>query len=231
MSNGLGDIVPKDFPRDIHKQVALRVFGEAERKGIKPHLLDHFHDSWLASGYRFCTCVEHDEAFRDSIKRVGVNPNQKEHYIQERELFGFFINGLTVIESLAYSSYILGAMLVENGFPMNAPKLIQVNHTADKYNKYYPNEPLSNELDQLRNSSDYDEWKKIRNILAHRVIPARKITVTLWPPQLDNSPKASWIDDTLELNANTTLSRRKWLARVADVMILAIDTFTKNHLV
>ena len=226
MTAGLGDIVPDDFPRATYNEIGKRVYTFVSQKLGGTPLLDHFLDSWLAGGYRFCTCAEHDAAFRASIQRVGSNTPQLEHYVQERELFGFFVNGLTAIESFSYSSYSLAAILNDENFPMSNPKTIQVNSTADKLVKFFPGEPLSVVLDQIRNDNEYRSWSNIRNILAHRVIPARQGTVTLWPPQPNPAPKVTWIEDSIALDSSTTTSRRRWLAKVVTEFVDAADSFT-----
>jgi hypothetical protein len=43
-----------------------------------------------------------DQAFRDSMAKFGAAPEPPERYRQERHLFGFFVSGLSAIESFCY---------------------------------------------------------------------------------------------------------------------------------
>ncbi len=103
MTNGLGDIVPKDFPRDIHSCVIKTVFKAEESGRLDSDLVHEFHDAWHTVGYRYCTCVEHAVEYASNIERYGNTPDQKGRYLQEKELFGFYYNGLSVTDSLSYS--------------------------------------------------------------------------------------------------------------------------------
>lgn len=229
MTAGLGDKVPDDFPRTTYNEVVRRVHTFVYQESMGTFALDHFLDSWLAGGYRFCTCSEHDVAFRASLQRGGSNPPQGEHYVQERELFGFFVSGLTAIESFAYSSYALGAILDDENFPMAHPRTIRVDSAAHKLKKFFPGERLGEVLDQIKNDDEYMSWRKIRNILAHRVVPARLVSVTLWPPDPDPTPRVSWTEDGIALDANITASRREWLAQAVTKLVAAARSFTLSH--
>src|SRR5258706_1270690 len=210
-TNSLDRVIPNDFPRTAYNGIIKRVYITVSEKRPTP-LLDHFHDAWLAVAYRFFTFTEHDTAYRDSIRRAGSNAPRLEHYIQESALFGFFISGLTVIESFYYSCYSLAAMLDDKNFPMKTPKFIQPTSTADKFVKFYSGELLTGTLDRFRNDIEYKNWGKIRNILAHRILPARQVKVTIWPPQPNPLHEVSWTEDSIPLDLNTTASRREWLA-------------------
>ena len=45
-------------------------------------------------------------------------PFRPERFIQEDALFGFFVNGLSVIESFFYGLYWIGSMVDTNSFPV-----------------------------------------------------------------------------------------------------------------
>jgi hypothetical protein len=225
MSNGLGDIVPEDFPRATYNKVA-----HFAHEKIRPSpILEHFHDSWLAGGYRYCTCAEHDAAFRASIERAGNSPPQSEHYVQERELFGFFVSGLTTIECFAYSCYALGAVLDVASFPIENLRALTVKTTSNRFAQCFPNDPISQTLVKLIKDKEYKDWVDARNILAHRSLPKRKVTVQLWPPQPESSKTVTWLDDTIEVNSTTTTARRVWLSLIVRELIIGVDEFNLSH--
>lgn len=227
--DSLDRVIPTDFPREVFNTVIRRVVAINEQRIQSPYVYE-FHDAWMAVGYRFFTCSEHDKEFTQSINSAGVSPSRFEHYIQERELFGFFITGLALLESFAFSCYALGAILDSDKFPMSNPKSITMGSTTDKFLRHYTTETLTSRLDQLRNDAEFKEWNEIRNVLAHRLLPPRQITVVLYPPQQEIEKKVSWINDNIRIDGNTTSSRRYWLARTLAELINSADQFTQNHL-
>jgi hypothetical protein len=227
-NNVLDSVIPSDFPRSIFNAVIERVLKGNDQKFHSPHI-DDFHDAWFAVGYRFFTCTEHDREFTASINRAGIDPPRLEHYIQERELFGFFISGLASLESFAYSCYALGAILDVNNFSTSNPRSITLKSTIDRFLRYYPGGSLTLRLDQLRNETEFKDWSDTRNILAHRLLPPRQITVTLFPPQPDLGKKVTWVNNKIQIDNSTTSSRRKWLAQALAELVSSADLFTKKY--
>lgn len=154
---------------------------------------------------------------------------QQEQYIQERELFGFFVSGLASVESCYYSCYILAAILNSTYFPMNKPKTINPATTADKFVKFHQHEVLTIQLDHLRKTTEYQDWCDIRNVVTDRIIPSRQVSVQLWPPQPNPIHNVAWMDGKIPLDMNTTAIRRTWLATILSDLVVAIDTFTTKH--
>ena len=229
VSNSLDSVVPADFPREVYNRIGLRIYEKLYLTGVSPVLAEHFSDAWLAVAYRFFACTEHDASFRSSIERAGSNPPRLEHYIQERELYGFFVTGLTVIESFYYGCYVIASMINGDGFPMDNPRSIQVSSTADKFVKNFAQKPITRELDSLRNNDAFKRWSLIRNVLAHRVNPARQVTVTLWPPKENPLHEVSWPEEAITIDRDTTASRRTWLANNITRLIAELDTFTHSN--
>jgi hypothetical protein len=226
--NVLDSVIPPDFPRSIFNAVIERVLKGNEQKFRSQHA-DDFHDAWFAVGYRFFTCAEHDEEYTASIFRAGIDPPRLEHYIQEKELFGFFISGMAALESFAFSCYALGAILDVNSFPLSNPRKIKLGSTTDMFIKYHPSESLTLKLYELRKATEFKDWSNIRNILAHRLLPPRQITVTLFPPHPDLGKKVNWISNQIQIDNTTTSSRRKWLSQVLAEMITSTDQLTKKY--
>lgn len=56
----------------------------------------------MAAAFRLLDVDHYDEAFRASWSRAGAAPALDERYLQERSLFGFFVSGLSAIESFSY---------------------------------------------------------------------------------------------------------------------------------
>ncbi len=183
--------------------------------------------AWSAVATRFYACAEYDEAFSRSI---GTNdaPPQPERYHQERNLFGFFITGLSVIESACYGLYAIASMLDDVYFPIRKAghkKAISPESTADRFRTTFPTEALSRALNKMVNSQEYEDWKEIRNILAHRGSPGRVIHATIGSG--DNRGDALWLHG-ISLNVSTTPSRRAWLASTLGTLIREADSFTRS---
>lgn len=178
----LESVVPPEFARNAFNSTLRRVLTSNDQK-FQSKYGEDFYNSFWAVAFRFFTCAEHDNAFTESINRAGVQPPRLEQYIQERELFGFFISGQASLESFAYSCYSFGAILNETQFSITDPRKITLSATVDKYQKYFQMEPLTEALKSLKDSSEFDEWSTIRNINAHRLMPGRLNTVTIFPAQ------------------------------------------------
>src|SRR5215212_7163403 len=71
---------------------------------------------WSAIGYRFYACAEYDESFSSSFRQHPGLPPALERYGQERDLYGFFVSGLSVIESFFYGLYAIASMLRSDRF-------------------------------------------------------------------------------------------------------------------
>jgi len=98
------------------------------------------------------------------------------------------VKGLSVLESFYYSLYALGALIqtptqTSSGpppdqFPLLDPKrpkklmTITTEETLNAFIREFPNLPITEYLGSLLRDRRYKEWKKIRNILTHRVATA-----------------------------------------------------------
>src|SRR4051812_46965066 len=94
--NTVGLEMPDDFPVDAYNAVHARV---SPKREPRPAAWPEWASAWNAVAYRFQSCVEHAAAFTKSIRQHGDAPAPPTRYIQERELFNFFTNGLAAIES------------------------------------------------------------------------------------------------------------------------------------
>ena len=115
--------------------------------------------------FRFRSCAGYDEAFTASVHREG---SQRETFIQERELFGFFVTDCSAIEPL------LRAILHNkcNAQPEAVPNSyaegyegINLKNTASKFNIAFKDGPLSEALRRTTTRQEYQDWKEIRNVL------------------------------------------------------------------
>jgi hypothetical protein len=149
----------------------LRKQSDADRNR-PPEPWFEFGGGWSGLDIRYQTCREHDRIFSDAIKRNS----HLDQFIQEQQLFGFFTTGLAAVESFFYALYAVGWMLNRNkigAFTLIAGRQEEVTpeRTRDAFRKEYSSaEPLVIAFDSVLNDPVWKEWKKIRNVLAHRAV-------------------------------------------------------------
>jgi hypothetical protein len=214
--------LPDDFAYASYEAVASRMAHLHESH--QPQWSEYV-TAWTGVPNRFRACAEHDEAFSRSIQANDAPP-QPERYHQERDLFGFFINGLSAIESTCYGLYAIASMLDDVYFPIKKAKnrrAISPENTANRFRTTFPNDGISRALNRMVNSQEFEDWKELRNILAHRGSPGRNIHVTVGAGASHGD--ALWING-IPLDASTTPTRRTWLADTLWTLFQEADSFT-----
>lgn len=224
--------MPDDFPVTPYENIteSIHLAREADKhpESWHPEAWREFASAWNAVAFRFCSCAEHDVAFTEAMKRPEKFSKSHEIYIQERELFGFFVSGLSVIDSTCYALFAVGSMLDVQTFPIatsDDKKKITSEMTADKFGSAFKSERISSVLRQLIDSKDYQEWKTIRNIISHRSAPPRTIFIGG-----EHHGEVVW-GLNIQLDEHTTNSRRKWLADTLCELLKAAETFTAARFV
>jgi len=103
--------MPLDFATGPYETIQQRIsvdLGEGYAESLQM-----FAGAWNAVRYRYLACVEHDQSFTSSIQQQ-LTPLERYH--QERDLFGFFVSGLSTIESLCYGLYAVASIIEPAGF-------------------------------------------------------------------------------------------------------------------
>ncbi len=225
-----GLVMPGDFAVAPYEAVHAHV----SARNVNDLAWSEYAGAWNAVAHRFRACTDHDEAFTHSIRQAGDAPIPPERYVQERELFNFFVNGLSTIESLCYGLFAIGAMVNSARFPLATPKdlkFINPEKTATTYRAAFRGGALTGALGQLVSDPQFASWKDARHILAHRSAPGR----TIYMMSVGSAPvaptPAQWkIGSGVPLDASTTVSRRAWLAAAISSLLTAADSFTAHHL-
>jgi uncharacterized Zn finger protein (UPF0148 family) len=205
------DAEPKDFDRSLHGEINARV---ATRKDDSPESWEQFKLAWRAFPIRFSWCDKYDKEFTESFKRAGGGPGRIERDTQERAVFAFFATGLSAIDTFCYSLYAIGSMVDPQEFPIAKKKHLRnitPNNTNKKYNNRFGADTISVLLQAVIDDSTYKEWRKIRNDLIHCSAPGRLIHLSVGGPSKKDD---LWqhINFEIPINADTTRSRRNWLA-------------------
>jgi hypothetical protein len=164
----------------------------------------------------------------DSVNRFGDTPDWPERYQQERDLFGFFVTGLSAIECACYGLFAVGSWLKPNQFSFTTDadkRVINPERTLERFKFSFPNESLTHALQQITDDQEYRNWKKARNVLSHRSQPGHIIYLSnVGPPRA-----AEWGLQNIPIDSTATASRRRWLADSLRYLLTEADNFTAKH--
>lgn len=107
--------------------------------------------------------------------------------------------------------------------------------TRDTFAKEYGNaEPLVIAFNSVLSGPAWKEWKKIRNVLAHRAVPPRILQVGVSfggtpRPETDFFRQESRLKELGPLNEDTTRTRLEWLEGRLERLIKAAESFASRH--
>jgi hypothetical protein len=233
LAQTIGIDMPHDFPTSAYNAVNVKLGPERPRD---PNVWGEYAAGWNAVASRFKMVADADDRFTRTIKQ---NRSHNDIQAQEEALFSFFVGGYAVIESHAYATYAIGALIRPTEFPMltdNDLKSISPNSTQRKYAIHFAGSSVDLELTSLIGPNvdpTFQEWGLIRNVLAHRIVPSRQIYASIHEgPGLDTTPArpTEWkMMGGLVLDDRTTSDRRAWLAETLIRLVNAADAFVHTH--
>jgi hypothetical protein len=201
-----------DFPTAEFVSAELEMRARVGTSPIAPTpTWTEFGAAWMAVAYRFLDATYFDQEFRDSIAKFGTAPEPPERYRQERHLFGFFVSGLSAIESFCYGLCALAWEADPRSVSLATPgqkKGVSPESTRDRFNAHFKSDAITANLDLLVTSADYKDWVDVRNALAHRTSPGRKHYRHLGSAPTPEPP-SEW--GHLILDDRITSDRRLWL--------------------
>jgi hypothetical protein len=221
LSSQVPDIrMPHDFPlqpySDLYRAVVGQLVSNTEERRM-------FTWGFRGVARRFRSCCEADEEFRKAYYAWRNTKSAEDLYREDKALFHFFSDGLSAIETLFFALYIVGWVVKPEHFPTGSEKQIEPKFTSGKFTSHFPDEPLSLALKNAVSSSEYREWKNLRNPLAHRYAPGKSVTIDLG----QGSAWHSFLG--LELDEQFTSRRRKWLANNLCQILESANGFAKDH--
>jgi hypothetical protein len=223
--------MPDDFPADAYEAVHRTV---CARPAKSPATWREYAGAWNAVAYRFKSLADHDEAFTASIRRVSSTPLPSDRHIQERELFNFFTNGLATIESFCYGLFGIASMMDSANFPMvtfDDKKKVTPRKTAEKFATHFKGEGITAVLQRVVADPDFERWEGLRNILSHRVALGRAITAfgeATWE-NVELKVGGTPGPEKMNIDANTTASRRQWLAGSLRDLLAEAEAWCARH--
>lgn len=179
--------MPSTFPHDIFQEFAKFAGNFFPDILSDENLCDpfqkrqHFERALLAVCYRYRACSEYNIAFKALFSNTSDlwrewGADEEQNYKVEQCLYHFFMNGLSVFESLGFCLYFVGSMIDPKHFPeVSSPRRIKLETTVSKFEAGFPNALITNNLRELLKNSMFTEIRAIRNILAHRLSGRRNI--------------------------------------------------------
>ena len=106
---------------------------------------------------------------------------EEHQYKLEQCFYHFFMNALSVLESLRFCLYFVGALIDPNKFRnVSKPKHITLKATRTAFDAAFPQSSMTAHLMQLSKDPDFIRIDAIRNILAHGSV-AGEISALLAP--------------------------------------------------
>jgi len=225
-------IVPKKFPSCVYSKISSIMYTQNQKY---PQSVSEFSYAWMAVKYRFCSCFESNKNFTKSVKKFGDGPPPFERYIQEKELFHFFINGYSTLDCFGYALYMVASIIKPASFPVEPPKLkhIYFLNTCEKFNSIensFQNDRIKDELNLVKDSETFEDWKTIRHALIHRISPGRTFHQTVG--SIRQRGKTTWnIDNkTFDIDECFTSSRLSWLEDSLINLLDAVLNFTSKSI-
>lgn len=205
----------------------------------------HFQRAWLAVRYRHRACSDQNETFKILFTNAMDNElwrewseGEEHNYELEQSVYTFFMNALSVFESLGFCLYFVGATIAPKNFPnVRNTKLISLKATRTAFNAAFPHATMTAHLMELSKDPDFIRIDVIRNILAHRLSGRRNVrsygathpdgTYTGTRKELWNIPGLNE-----ELIFNEELLQRHFddLNRLLTALILASLEFVKSEM-
>ena len=183
----------------------------------------------MAVAFRLLDVAHYDDSFRASMSQFGPAPQLPERARQERDLFGFFVSGLSAIESYCYGLCAVAweadpkkVSLATTG----QKKGVSPESTRDRFNAHFARDPVTTTLARVLQAPEYAEWIAVRNALTHRTSPPRKHFIHLGSAPQPAPPSEC---GSMTLDLQTTSVRREWLRESIAALLADAGRFANAH--
>lgn len=168
--SNIGLEMPDDFPVSYEA-----VNGEARQRqwAVEPNR--EFAGGWRAIAFRFRAVCHHADEAQASLAALGPGPPADGRWRRELHIFGFFANGLAVLESALYACFVLGHLSTRPQlFPFSTAehrKKVKAKSVAAAFQTAFPQSALTTAISGVVADQNYLDWCAIRNVLTHRQAP------------------------------------------------------------
>jgi hypothetical protein len=216
--------VPNKFPKQQYYEISKLDSKKYDNKFV----FHQFLGGRRAIIYRYLACIDSDKKFRQLVQKHSDTPPQPYRYKQERELFSFYTNGLSIFDCFVYSVFMLCAMINPNNFVVTEDNLRSINlrKTIDSLINFYSEENISIKFNYFFNSQDYRSFAKIRHTLSHRESPGRIIMATSGHKQKRHN--AQWING-IEISEQTITLKLIWIEENLFELTECLNDFVKKY--
>jgi hypothetical protein len=216
--------MPDSFPQELFRAFGLKAapfFPELLSDEFIEDELERrtqFDRAWQAVRYRYRACFESNEHFRALLAGASEmwkewNADEEMNYKVEQCLYLFFMNGLSVFDSLAFCLYFVGGGMRGSGFPLiEKPKSITLDATIGAFECAFPHATVTIRLKELPHKSEFKTIKTVRNLIAHRVSGRRSIR--------------GWST----LRSDTHLREERWYLPGSDEALIFDEGLLQRHL-
>jgi hypothetical protein len=229
----VGFAAPHDFPATPYNLVHSCV---TKYKDTHPRQWHSYGLGWNGLAYRYRAMVEYDRAFTQSI-RDSVSPPPEDRYQQGKDLFGFFMNAVSVFECFFYSAYCIASILESKRFPISEPQDLKFypDDVVKKFVTAFTDDRLSKDMSQCIGNPVYTDMKVMRDVLAHRGSPPRRFYAGGERNGLATMPdNVKGLPDTWQferpVDAGTTASYHGWISQELGFLMEAAVEFCKQRL-
>lgn len=224
--------LPDDFPMIKFEKIYRYCI---EMIGAEEYSVRLMGMGFAGVAYRYRTLAENDEIFTTSIKQDGYGPPIEEgYYKQISSQFAFFTAGFSCIESFFFAMHALASYYKPDSFDLCTEALSRVgwSQVKDQYNKHWKETALASTMSGLVASTEFNEWKEIRNILSHRVEIPREIIFHCSNGNVSANllrEKAGSKGGNISLNEFTISKRRLWLSDQIMELVDSLVLFAKQY--
>jgi len=230
----VGFTPPPDFPTEAHNKVHQYLNKYKDTHNVQWSL---FGLGWNGLSYRYRAAAEYDYEFTSSVKKFGNSPPPEERYNQEKALFGFFVNAVSVIGCFFFSTYFMASILKSEEFPFSKSEELKLypKDVALYFTKHFPKDNLTNKMNECLNADTYKQMNKMRIVLFHRGMLPRKFYAggeRNGMATMPINPRASsnqWQFD-FSVDEQTTTSLRQWLCSVIKDLLDSTFNFCTRKL-
>ncbi len=224
--------MPADFPLLPYHDFYWKLWGlRFGQKDFNQQPRSWALDGWQGVAYRFRSCAEHYESYVESLDWHGNTIIEPERYLQERDLFGFFVDGLAVIECLSFSLFAISMFAEPDNFVVQTArdlKNINPKSVSVKLVKVFPKAEVSDLLRSVVALPEFREWSDTRNVLAHRVAPARLLHESAWI--MEDVAEEGFKDKTISISNSSVKRKRQWIGETISCLLDATARFTTRCL-
>ena len=221
--------LPADFPTDLLETEYRRLLDLFQPPR---EIRSHWAMSFKAVAYRFRAAAEYDELFQELIAKHGVAPPVDVDYRHDKALFGFFVSGLSSIEAFYYAAHSLAAAVDPIAFRIDVTALQGINPptVTERFERRWSNLQVTCAMRALVVDPWYDDWRHVRNLLAHRAVLLKDISIS---PGGTNA--VSWNLDRAgsrssagAFSISVTKDHRMWLAGQLRKLASALSSIDRS---